>query len=125
MCDGAAYGRPMVTSTDIDTTAGPPASACCAPAVGLDPGLDAERIAAVAGALSSPVRVRILDVVRRSPAEVCQCELGALFGIGQSLLSHHVRKLVDAGLVSVERRHRWAWYSVPADRIEEVDRWLS
>lgn len=117
----------MVTSTDVDPTPrspGPPAAACCAPAVGIDPALDAERIAAVGRALSSPVRVQILDVVRRNAGEVCQCELAALLGLGQSLLSHHVRTLVSAGLVSVERRHRWAWYSVPADVSEEVDRWL-
>lgn len=119
----------MPTSTPIDTSSrtepGPTAAGCCAPAVGLDAALDADRIAAVAGALSSPLRVRILDVVRRSPGEVCQCELVALFGVGQSLLSHHVAKLVDAGLVSVERRHRWAWYSVPAHAEEEVRRWLT
>lgn len=111
-------------SVDTSVAPGPAAAACCGPAVGLDPALDAERVAAVASALASPLRVRILDVVRRSPGEVCQCELVALFGIGQSLLSHHVRRLVDARLVSVERRHRWAWYSVPADAREEVSRWL-
>lgn len=119
----------MATPTDVDTTvqvhAGPSAATCCAPSVGLDPALDAERIATVASSLASPLRVQILDVVRRSPGEICQCELVALFGIGQSLLSHHIRKLVDAGLVSVERRHRWAWYSVPADARQEVSRWLS
>ncbi len=117
----------MSTPTDVDPTTapGPAAASCCAPAVGLDPALDAERVAVVAGALSSPLRVHILDVVRRSSDEVCQCELVALFGISQSLLSHHVKKLVDAGLIAVERRHRWAWYSIPSDRSEEVARWLS
>jgi len=56
--------------------------------------------------------VQILDVLRRSDDEVCQCELIALFDINQSLLSHHMRKLVDAGVVSVQRRHKWAYYSV-------------
>lgn len=107
------------------TTPGPTAATCCAPAAGIDPGLDAERVARTAAALSSPVRVQILDVIRRNPSEVCQCELIALFGISQSLLSHHIRKLVDAGLVSVERRHRWAWYSLAPGAHEEVSRWLS
>ena len=105
--------------------AGPSAEACCAPTVGLDTGLDAARIARVASALGAPLRVQILDVLRRSPAEVCQCELLALFGIGQSLLSHHIKKLVDAGLIHVERRHRWAWYSVPADVLKEFSEWLT
>ncbi len=90
----------------------------------LDSDLDVGRIAAVAKALSDPLRVRLVDVVRRTDAPVCQCELIALFDIKQSLLSHHIRKLVDAGLVQVERRHRWAYYSIPADAREELSAWL-
>ena len=106
-------------------TAGPSAAACCAPSVGSNPALDSERIATVAKALAEPLRVRILDVVRRSDQAVCQCELIALFDMKQSLLSHHMRKLTDAGLVSVERRHRWAYYSIPADAFQELTAWLS
>jgi len=105
--------------------AGPAAGECCAPPAGLDPGLDAERMAAVAKALAEPLRVQILDVLRRSQEDVCQCELLALFDIGQSLLSHHMRKLIDAGLVEVERRHRWAYYSVSTDAFQELIAWLS
>lgn len=104
--------------------AGPAADACCAASAGLNAALDAERIAAVAKALGEPLRVQILDVLRRSQEEVCQCELIALFDISQSLLSHHIRKLVDAGLVDVERRHRWAYYSVRADALKELTSWL-
>ncbi|MEA2323902.1 MAG: ArsR family transcriptional regulator, arsenate/arsenite/antimonite-responsive transcriptional [Solirubrobacteraceae bacterium] len=105
--------------------AGPPAAACCAPSAGLNTALDAERIATVAKALSEPLRVRLLDVLRRSDLAVCQCELIALFDIKQSLLSHHMKKLVDAGLVSVERRHKWAYYSVSTDSLKELASWLS
>ena len=109
----------------LPTLPGPPAAACCAPDVGVDPRLDAERVAAIAKALAEPLRVRILDVLRRSPDAVCQCELIALFDIKQSLLSHHMKKLIDAGLVAVERRHRWAYYSVPHDPFQELSSWLS
>ena len=95
------------------------------PAAGVDAGLDAEPIAAVAKALSEPLRVQILDVLRRSDEAVCQCELIALFEIKQSLLSHHMRKLTDAGLVAVERRHKWAYYSIPAEAFQELTAWLS
>ncbi len=104
---------------------GPAAAQCCAPAAGLDPALDAERIAAAAKVLAEPLRVQILDVLRRSDEPVCQCELIALFDIKQSLLSHHMRKLTDAGLVLVERRHKWAYYSIPADAFQELTAWLS
>jgi ArsR family transcriptional regulator len=115
----------LVDTTDLPLVPGPAAASCCAPAVGLDRTLDGERVAALAKALAEPIRVHILDVVRRSPVPVCQCELVPLFDVPQSTLSHHVNKLVDAGLVSVERRHKWAYYSVRADAIEELTAWLS
>ncbi|MGZ6639806.1 MAG: ArsR/SmtB family transcription factor [Solirubrobacteraceae bacterium] len=106
-------------------SAGPSAAECCAPSAGLDRSLDAERIATVAKALAEPLRVQIVDVLRRSEQQVCQCELIPLFAINQSLLSHHMKKLIDAGLVRVERRHRWAYYSVSTDALEELTAWLS
>jgi ArsR family transcriptional regulator len=105
--------------------AGPSAELCCAPSTGLDPALDAERLARIAKALAEPVRVNILDVLRRHGDAVCQCELVPLFDIPQSTLSHHVTKLVKAGLVEVERRHKWAYYSVSPDALKELTAWLS
>jgi ArsR family transcriptional regulator, arsenate/arsenite/antimonite-responsive transcriptional repressor len=114
----------MTTSLSV-LPVGPAAAECCAPSAGVDPGLDADRIAAAAKALAEPLRVRILDVLRRSDTQVCQCELLPLFGINQSLLSHHMRKLVEAGLVEVERRHKWAYYSVSPSAFKELTAWLS
>jgi ArsR family transcriptional regulator len=105
--------------------AGPAADSCCAADLGLDGALDARRIAQIAGALAEPVRVNILDVLRRSPVEVCQCELVPLFEMPQSTLSHHLKKLTDAGLVIVERRHRWAYYSLAPNAFQELTSWLS
>jgi ArsR family transcriptional regulator, arsenate/arsenite/antimonite-responsive transcriptional repressor len=110
--------------TELPTLPGPTVATCCAPAVGLDPALDARRVAAVAKALAEPVRVQIFDVLRRSTEAVCQCELVALFEIKQSLLAHHMRKLVDAGLVDVERRHKWAYYSISPYAAKELTSWL-
>jgi ArsR family transcriptional regulator len=113
---------------NVDMTlppAGPAATMCCAPSTGLDPALDAERIAAVAKALAEPVRVQMLDVLRRHGEPVCQCELVPLFDIPQPTLSHHVSKLVKTGLVDVERRHRWAYYSVSPSAFKELTAWLS
>jgi ArsR family transcriptional regulator len=114
-----------MTASALPVLPGPAAAGCCAPAVDPNPALDADRVAAVAKALGEPLRVRILDVVRRSDVPVCQCELIALFDIRQSLLAHHMRKLVDAGLVEVERRHRWAYYSPSPDSLKELTAWLS
>jgi len=114
-----------MTSSLPTLSLGPSAAECCAPSAGLDAALDADRIAAAAKALAEPLRVQILDVLRRSEQEVCQCELIPLFGITQPLLSHHMRKLVDAGLVAVERRHKWAYYTVNPDALKELTSWLS
>lgn len=111
--------------TALPVLPGPAAAGCCGPSAGDDPRLPAERLAAVAKAMSEPLRIRILDVLRRSDEPVCQCELIALYGIRQSLLSHHVKKLVDAGLVTVERRHKWAYYSISPDALKELTAWLS
>jgi ArsR family transcriptional regulator, arsenate/arsenite/antimonite-responsive transcriptional repressor len=112
-------------NTFLPTLPGPAAASCCGPAVGLDRALDAERLATIAKAISEPVRVKMLDVLRRAGEPVCQCELVPLFDIPQSTLSHHVNKLVDAGLVTVERRHKWAYYSVSAEGINELTAGLS
>jgi len=114
-----------MTSPLLTLPAGPAASECCAPSAGLDPSLHAERVAAVAKALAEPLRVQILDVLRRSEQRVCQCELVPLFGITQPLLSHHMKKLTDAGLVAVERRHKWAYYTVNPEALKELTAWLS
>jgi ArsR family transcriptional regulator, arsenate/arsenite/antimonite-responsive transcriptional repressor len=105
--------------------AGPAAQACCPPPAGVDAALDAEGIAGMAKALGEPLRVQILDVLRRSDEAVCQCELIALFDIKQSLLSHHLRKLVESGLIAVERRHKWAYYTASTDAAKELTSWLS
>jgi ArsR family transcriptional regulator len=113
-------------STPLPTVpAGPAAAGCCPAGVGLDAELDAPRIARIAAALAEPVRVRILDVLRRSSVEVCQCELVPLFDMPQSTLSHHIKRLTDAGLVNVERRHKWAYYSLAPDALQELTTWLT
>ena len=69
--------------------------------------------------------MQILDVLLRSSQPVCQCEFVALFDAKQSLLSHHLRKLVDADLVVVERRHKWAYYSIAPAATQELSAWLT
>jgi ArsR family transcriptional regulator len=114
-----------MTTTLPTLPAGPAASACCPASAGLDERLDAEAVAQIAKALAEPVRVQILDVLRRSEVAVCQCELVPLFDMPQSTLSHHIKKLTDAGLVTVERRHKWAYYSLSPDALEALTAWLS
>ena len=103
----------------------PAAASCCASSAGIDPALDAERVAAVAKALGEPLRVQIVDVLRRSEEDICQCVLIAVFGVHQSRFAYHIKKLIGAGLVRVERRHKWTYYSVCTDAAQELSVWLS
>ena len=81
-------------------------------------------LTAVAKALSDPVRLQIVDVLRRQAGEVCVCDLQALFDVAQPTLSHHLRKLREAGLVGVVRRSQWAYYYVVPEQLESLKSWL-
>jgi ArsR family transcriptional regulator len=82
-------------------------------------------VAAAAKALADPIRVEILDLLREAGGQVCQCELQPLFEISQPTLSHHLKKLADAGLIEVERRGKWAYYSTDPQALEVLRTWLS
>ena len=82
-------------------------------------------VAAAAKTLADPVRVEILDLLRNAAGQVCQCDLHPLFDISQPTLSHHLKKLADADLIEVERRGKWAYYSINDDALEVLRSWLS
>ncbi len=99
---------------------------CCEPIVVPEvSSAEAERIAAVAKALSDPIRVQLVDVLAKHAGRVCVCELVPLFDVTQQTLSHHLKKLREAGLVGVERRGLWAFYYVRPEALEVLKRWLS
>jgi len=104
----------------------PAGQPCCeAPA---RPKVSAEQAASLAGiakALSDPIRVQVVDVLRRNAGRVCVCELQPLFDISQSTLSHHLKVLRDAGVVDVERQGLWAYYYVRPETVEVLESWLS
>ena len=85
----------------------------------------AAEVSSAAKALADPVRVEILDLLRAADGEVCQCHLRPRFDISQPTLSHHLRKLADAGLVEVERRGKWAHYSINDDALDALRAWLT
>jgi ArsR family transcriptional regulator len=82
-------------------------------------------LSAIAKALAEPVRLQIVDVLRRQPGEVCVCDLQSLFEISQPTLSHHLRKLREAGVVGVVRREQWAYYYVLPQSLEAMSKWLN
>jgi ArsR family transcriptional regulator len=94
---------------------------CCRPLD--DDGLtgeDAQATAAVFKALSDPARVRIVNLLARSPEPVCVCELTPAVGLSQPTVSHHLKKLVRAGLLRREQRGVWAYYTLDRGGLERV-----
>jgi ArsR family transcriptional regulator len=99
---------------------------CCEPVV--YPEVEREqavRLAAVAKALGDPIRLQLVDVLRKHAGKVCVCELVPLFDIAQPTLSHHLKKLREAGIVDSERQGLWAYYYVLPEALEELTTWLS
>ena len=97
---------------------------------------EVERLVALGRALSDPIRVRMLAMMAEGrgccdlgdlgvPAGeaqqgICVCEFEDHFGMGQSKVSYHVKKLKEAGLVSEEKRGKWSFYSVDREATEAL-----
>lgn len=91
---------------------GSPAS-CCAPLAGPHmSAADARTTAGVFKALADPARVRIVNEIARAGRAVCVCELTPALGLSQPTVSHHLRKLLDAGLLARYQRGTWSYYSI-------------
>jgi ArsR family transcriptional regulator, arsenate/arsenite/antimonite-responsive transcriptional repressor len=92
-------------------------TACCSPIT--DTLLDAaaaERLAAVLKALAEPTRLRLVSLIAgHEGAEACVCDVTAPVGLSQPTVSHHLKILVEAGLLERTQRGKWAYYRlVPA-----------
>jgi ArsR family transcriptional regulator len=94
---------------------------CCAP---LDaPTLSEEEASATAElfkALGDPARVRAINLLATAGEPVCICNLIEPLGLSQPTVSHHMKKLLEAGLVDREQRGRWAYYSLRPQAIETL-----
>lgn len=104
------------------------ATACCATSPG-EPTLlvgDSVALAARFKALSDPNRLRILSMVSSNvDAETCVCDLPEPLGLGQSTVSHHLKILVEAGLLNREKRGVWAYYSLVPGALDALAATLS
>ncbi len=99
---------------------------CCVPVV--YPDVDraaAGRMAKVAKALGDPIRMQLVDVLRKHAGKVCVCELVPLFDLSQPTVSHHLKVLREAGVVGSERRGLWSYYYVQPQATKEIKQWLS
>ena len=79
------------------------------------------RLAGVLKALAEPARLRLISLIAaNSPEPVCVCELIEPLGLSQPTVSHHLKVLVDAGILTREQRGKWAHFSVVTERLSAI-----
>jgi ArsR family transcriptional regulator len=96
-------------------------AACCRPLDG--DGLteeDARTTAALFKALADPARVRIVNLLATTEGPVCVCDLTPAVGLSQPTVSHHLKKLVQAGLLTREQHGVWAYYSLDREGVRRA-----
>lgn len=85
--------------------------------------LAAEELARRLKAIADPTRLRLLELVASHPGDTaCICELTEPLGVTQPTVSHHMKLLVDVGLVTREQRGRWAYYTVQPASLRDLAR---
>lgn len=95
---------------------------CCTPvATEVMPVAAAEQLAGVLKAIADPARLRLISLVSgHSDGEACVCDLIEPVGLSQPTVSHHLRVLVDAGVLTREQRGRWAYFRLVPDTLDAV-----
>jgi len=95
--------------------------ACCRP-LGAPTLTDAEAesTAALFKTLGDPARVKIVNLLASSGGAVCACEFEPALGLSQPTVSHHLKKLTDAGLLEREQRGKWAYFSINPEAVGQL-----
>ncbi|TFF04478.1 ArsR/SmtB family transcription factor [Cellulosimicrobium funkei] len=109
-----------MTMTDLPLA--PTGTGCCGPAVteAVEPGR-ARELARTFKALADPTRVQLLAIVAaQTGGEACVCDLTEPVRLSQPTVSHHLKILVDAGLLAREQRGRWAYYSLVPGALSQL-----
>ena len=115
----------MVVSTTDQRTVLELVDESCAPAPGRElPVPEAEELAGLLKALADPVRLRLFVRLATSPDEVCVCDFPDV-GVSQPTVSHHLKKLREAGLVASERRGTWVYYRPVEGALEQLGSFIS
>jgi ArsR family transcriptional regulator len=83
---------------------------------------EAEATARLFKALADPARVRIVNLLTRADGPVCACEFIPVLGLAQATVSHHLKKLTEAGLLEREQRGKWAYFSLDREASALLER---
>jgi ArsR family transcriptional regulator len=113
---------PTLRTADRPTVSLPLLTECCSPVVGrvITPA-EAEVLAGSLKAVADPVRLRLISLVAaHEDGEACVCDLTAPVGLSQPTVSHHLKILVDAGILTREQRGKWAYYRLVPDTLNAI-----
>jgi ArsR family transcriptional regulator, arsenate/arsenite/antimonite-responsive transcriptional repressor len=108
-------------STEPALVPSAPPTTCCAPVQG--EAMDPETLANLEAdleILAHPVRLRLLSVLARAGGQVCVCDLESVVPVKQPTVSHHLKRLREAGLVGSEKRGLWTFHSVRQDALHAL-----
>jgi ArsR family transcriptional regulator len=119
----ATKARPRVLA---DLPLATPSQACCAPGVSEPMSREnAEDLSALLKAVADPARLQLISLIRASAnCEACVCDLTDAMGLSQPTISHHLRILTAAGVLTREQRGTWAWFTLNPRRLKEISRLL-
>jgi ArsR family transcriptional regulator len=81
---------------------------------------EAAGTAALFRALGDPARVKILNLLATRAAPVCACEFEPALGLAQPTVSHHLKRLTEAGLLEREQRGRWAYFALDREALARL-----
>lgn len=110
---------PIIESTTTSTL-------CCAPLVReLLSQESANELARRVKAIADPSRLRLLSLIAARDGEVCMCDLIEPVGLSQPTVSHHLKVLVDGGLLNRDKRGVWAYYSLVPGALDSLSAVLS
>jgi len=115
-CQHRQVSKSLLELSPVETVA------CCSPLTKQPLTSDqAERIAPLVKALADPVRLRLLSLVAsHADGEACVCDLNDAFDLSQPTISHHLKLLHDAGLLSRSKRGVWVYYAVRRDALADL-----
>jgi ArsR family transcriptional regulator len=108
----------------LQTPTATDAAECCTPAVRQALAAEgAEALARTLKALADPARLRLVSMVAaHDDAEACVCDLTEPLGLSQPTVSHHLKVLVEAGILSRDKRGTWAYYRLVPGALDAVAR---
>ncbi|MFK7919469.1 MAG: ArsR/SmtB family transcription factor [Ilumatobacter sp.] len=107
--------------TSPDATPGTESARCCGGATDWIALGDATALASRLAAVADPTRVQVLSIIANAPdEEVCACDFVEPLAKSQPTISHHLKVLTDAGLVTGTRRGRWIWYRLTTGGLDTL-----